>query len=159
YTGVLENATSLVCDGQLVRVLTLKALPTWTEPAFLDSLLVQVPFHCRVQVAVELADDLRALDDLKRRRDQAHLLPTLREKRNQEAEAQEQDVAELIDRNLRSSLRMVRVSLTVVLSVDAALPNAEQLLDSRTQETMRLVGSLHGAQLMVDEYAQLDEFL
>ena len=158
-SGLLENATSLVHDGQLVRVLTLKALPTWTEPALLESLAVSVPFHCRIQVAVELADDLKALDDLKRRRDQAHLLATLREKRNQEAEAQEHDVAELIDRNLRSSVRMVRLALTVVLSVDAALPDADQILDSQTQEVIRLAGSLHGAQLMVDEYAQLDELL
>src|SRR5262249_38403036 len=117
YSGILEQRDSLLCDGQLLRVLTLKSLPTWTEPALLDALLVALPFPCRVQVAVEASDSPRALDDLKRRRDQAHLLATLREKRNQEAEAQEQDVAELIDKNLRSSLRMVRLSLTIVLAV------------------------------------------
>jgi hypothetical protein len=157
--GILEQRESVICDGQLTRVLTLKSLPTWTEPALLEALLVSLPFHCRVQVAVETFDSVRALDDLKRRRDQAHLLATLRERRNQEAEAQEQDVAELIDKNLRSSLRMVRIALSVVLSVDSRRPDAQVILDGQTQEVKRLVGALHGAQLMVDEHAQLDELL
>ncbi len=159
FSGVLEQRDSLVCDGQLMRVLTLKALPTFTEPALLEALLVGLPFHCRVQVAIEASDSIRALDDLKRRRDQAHLLATLREKRNQEAEAQEQDVAELIDQNLRSSLRMVRVSVSIVLSVDARRPDAALVLDGQTHEVKRVVAGLHGAQIMVDEYAQLDELL
>ena len=159
YTGICETADGLRHDGHLTRILTLKSLPTWTEPALLDGLLVNLPFHARVQVAFEFGDNTKALDDLKRRRDQAHLLVTIREKRNQEAEAQEDDVAELIDKNLRSSLRMARFSLSIVLSVDASLPDAELVLAGQAQEVMRLVGGLHGAQLMVDEYAQLDEFL
>jgi type IV secretory pathway VirB4 component len=159
FSGVLEQRDSLVCDGQLMRVLTLKALPTFTEPALLEALLVGLPFHCRVQVAIEASDSIRALDDLKRRRDQAHLLATLREKRNQEAEAQEQDVAELIDQNLRSSLRMVRVSVSIVLSVDARRPDAALVLDGQTHEVKRVVAGLGGAQIMVDEYAQMDELL
>src|SRR5262249_14991409 len=129
YSGIFEQRDRILCDGQLIRVLTLKALPAWTEPALLEGLLVGLPFHCLVTVAIEPSDSIRTLDDLKRRRDQAHLLATLREKRNQEAEAQEEDVAELIDRNLRSSLRMVRISATVVLSVDARRPDASQVLE------------------------------
>ena len=158
-SGILEERDSLVCDGLLVRVLTLKALPTWTEPALLEGLLVGLPFHCRVQVAIEASDSVRVLDDLKRRRDQAHLLATLRERRNQEAEAQEEDVAELIDRNLRSSLRMLRLSVTVVLAVSARRPDAALVLDGQTHEVKRIASGLHGAQFMVDEHAQLDELL
>src|SRR5262249_19891843 len=120
YSGISEDRDVLHLDGELLRVLTLKALPTATEPALLESLLVGLPFHCLTTLAIEATDSIGTLEDLKRRRDQAHLLATLREKRNQEAEAQEEDVAELIDRNLRSSLRMVRLALTVVLSVDAS---------------------------------------
>jgi hypothetical protein len=132
-TGVLEESRQLRLGTQLVRVLTLRSLPQQTEPALLESLLIGLPFHCRTVLAVEALDQLKAVDDLKRRRDQAHLLATMREKRNQEAEAQEQDVAELIDHNLRSTLRMVRLSLTVVLTVDLA---QEASVDTQNRPVM-----------------------
>jgi conjugal transfer ATP-binding protein TraC len=159
FAGLNEGADRVRLDGQLLRVLTLKALPTWTEPALLEALLVSLPFHARVQVTVEALEGLRALDELKRRRDQAHLLATLRERRNQEAEAQEHDAEELIEKNLRSSVRMVRLGLTVILSVPADAPFADRTLEAETQEVIRLVSGLHGAQLMVDEHAQEDELL
>lgn len=159
FSGLVEGRDRLLLDDQLVRVVTLKSLPTWTEPALLEALLVGLPFHCRIALAVEALDSLQVLDQLKRRRDQAHLLATLREKRNQEAEAQEQDVAELIDKNLRSSVRMVRIGLTVVLSVDRHEPDAELVLERQTAEVLRAINGLHGAQAMVDEHNQVDEFL
>jgi len=159
FTGIEEKRDRLVHGGRLVRVLTLKSLPTWTEPALFEVLAAGLPFHARVHIAIEALDSLKALDGLKRRRDQAHLLATLREKRNQEAEAQEADVAELIDRNLQSSIRMVRVAVSVVLSVDASAPDAPVLLERQTAEVLRILSSLHGAQGMVDELCQLDEFL
>ena len=110
FSGLEEQRDRLVLDGKLIRVLTMKGLPSMTEPALLEALLVTLPFHCRVHVAVELLDSISSLDDLKRKRDQAHLLATFREKRNQEAEAQETDVAELIDKNLRSSVRMASLA-------------------------------------------------
>jgi type IV secretory pathway VirB4 component len=54
---------------------------------------------------------------------------------------------------------MVRLSLSIVLSVDARRADAETLLDGQTHEVKRLVAGLHGAQLMVDEYAQIGELL
>lgn len=159
FSGIREANDHLVLDGQLVRVLTLKSLPTWTEPALIEALLVTLPFHARVQVAVEALESMQALDELKRRRDQAHLLATLREKRNQEAEAQEQDAHELIDKNLRSSVRMMRLTLSIVLAVPADRPEAARVLEAQTHEVIRIVSGLHGAQIMVDEHAQLDEFL
>ena len=159
FSGLEERRDRILLDGKLIRVLTLKSLPSMTEPALLEALLVTLPFHCRIHVAVELLDAIESLDDLKRKRDQAHLLATLREKRNQEAEAQEADVAELIDKNLRSSVRMARVALSVVLSVDAASENPGQTLEKQTAEVVRVASSLFGGQLMIDEMGQLDEFL
>lgn len=159
FTGIVEERGRLVIGDRLARVITLKQLPSWTEPALLEALLVSLPFHCRIALAIETLETAKALDELKRKRDQAHLLATLREKRNQEAEAQEQDVAELIDKNLRSSVRMVKVALSVVLSVDASEHEAGERLDRETAEVLRIVNSLHGAQAMIDDYNQLDEFL
>jgi len=159
FSGIEEQRDRLIIDGKRLRVLTLKSLPTLTEPALLEALLVSLPFHCRIHLAVEVLDSLASLDDLKRKRDQAHLLATLREKRNQEAEAQEADVADLIDKNLRSSVRMTRVALSVVLTVDAADPQGERTLEKQTAEVIRIGSSLFGAQMMVDELGQLDEFL
>ncbi len=159
YAGLEERRDRLVLDGQLVRVLTLKSLPTATEPALLEALIVGLPFHVRLQVAIEALDESAAITDLKRRRDRAHLLANLRERRNQEAEAAERDVAELIDANLQSTLRMVRIAVTMVLSVDASVPDPGLVLDRQTAEVLRLFHGLHGAQAMVDDLGQLDEFL
>lgn len=158
-TGVVEARDQLRLGAQLVRVLTLRSLPTHTEPALCEALTTALGFPCRVTVAIEALDSLAALDQLKRRRDQAHLLATLRERRNQEAEAQEADVAELIARNLQSSLRMVRVALTVVLSVPADAPDAAAQLARQTADVLRIISSLYGAQALVDEHAQLDGWL
>jgi type IV secretory pathway VirB4 component len=158
-TGVAEHQRHLVVGDRLVRVVTLRSLPTWTEPALFEALVVALPFHCRVTVALEALDSLKALDELKRRRDQARMMASLKQKRNQEAEAQQDDVEDLIDKNLRSSVRMMRVSLSVVLCVDAALPEADAVLDRQAAEVLRLLAQLHGAQGMIDEYAQLDEWL
>jgi hypothetical protein len=159
FSGIEEARSHLVLDGHLHRVLTLGSLPTTTQPALLEALLLGLPFHCRIALGVEALDPLRALDELKRRRDQAHLLATLRERRNQEAEAQEQDVGELIDQNLGSSIRVMRVSLSVVLRVPLAQAEAHATLERQTAEVLRVASSLAGLQLMIDELGQLDEFL
>src|SRR5262249_23157688 len=125
----------------------------------LEGILVALPFHCRIHFAIEPLDSQQVLDQLKRKRDQAHMLATLRERRNQEAEAQEDDVAALIDELLRSSIRLVRLALTVVLSVDSGRPDAMAILEKQTAAVLNAASKLHGTQMMVDEHAQLDEFM
>ncbi len=159
FSGIHERARDLFLDGQRLRVLTLKSLPTETHPGLLEPLLVALPFHVRTSFAVETLDSLTALDHLKQKRDQAHVLATFKERRNQEAEAQEEDVLQLIEQNLQSSVRMTRVCLSVVLSVDDERPDAEQVLDRQEADVLRVVGGMRGAQLMLDELCQLPEFL
>src|SRR5262249_16389000 len=159
FTGIEERRDRLTLGAEHVRVLTLRSLPDATEPTMLEGLLIALPFHCRVVLAIETLDSLKSLDALKRKRDQAHMLATMREKRNQEAEAQEDDVAELIDKNLRSSVRMVRLSLSVVLSVDSRTQEPDSVLERQTAEVLRVANSLHCMQMMIDELGQLDEFL
>jgi conjugal transfer ATP-binding protein TraC len=163
YSGLTENARSVELDGRLHRVLTLKLLPTWTEAALLESLLVALPAGCRTQLALEMLDTQKAIDGLKRTQDRANVFANSRGRANPEAHAQIQAVADLIDRNLHASIRMVRVALSVVLSVDTAafanLREAEAVLDRQGAEVLRILSSLHGAQGLVEEYAQLDELL
>lgn len=66
-------------------------------------------------------------DQLKRSRDRASMFAGLRQRRNQEAEAQEDDLSELIGHKLRSSVRLVQLSLSIVLIVNASRQGAEAL--------------------------------
>ena len=158
-TAIEERRDRLVAGGKVHRVLTLRCLPTFTTSALLESLLVGLSgVHFRTSFAVEILDTQRALGALKRTRDQAHLMSAHQARRNQEAEAQEDDVLELIDKNLRANIRMVQVVLAVVLTVDAGA-SAGALLDKQTADVIHLVSALNGAQLVVDEMNQLDEFL
>jgi conjugal transfer ATP-binding protein TraC len=158
FTGLEEKKTELGLGSRRIRVLTLKGLPDVTEPAILERLLLGLSFPVRASLSVQALDAFAEMEKLKSRRNQAHLLATMSERRNQDAEAQEDDVAELIDENLRSQVRMVRVSLAVVLSVAEGL-GAEALLEKRTTEVIRTAQNLHGLGLMTDEYRQMGEFL
>ena len=126
-----EHKDTLSLDGRLIRVLTLRGLPTATDPALLEGLTVGLPFSCRVQMTLSVTDDQKALDALKRKRDRAAVHMEGR-KRNQEAEAATHDLEDLIDKNLASSIRMVRVGLSIVLSVDEKASGAAELLDYQT---------------------------
>jgi type IV secretory pathway VirB4 component len=159
FAGIEEERTRLLVDSHLVRVLTVKELPAQTVTAMLDSLNIVFDFDCRVHFAVQLLDQADALDQLKTKRDRAQMLVELRRKRNQEAEAQAEDLGSLIDESLRSTLRIVQVAVSVVLTVDATRKDAAQLLEQQTSAVLRELNRLHGAQGLVDEYAQLDEFL
>jgi type IV secretory pathway VirB4 component len=159
FASAREDIDTLELDGRLLRVITLRDLPTATDPALLEGLTVGLPFSCRVQLAVELLDDQKALDELKVRRNRANAHAALGQRRNQEAEAAAADVEDLIDKNLAASIRMVKVGLSVVLSVDAAAPNARGTLDHQTGEVLRTLAGIHGAQGLIESYAQLDSFL
>ena len=159
FSGIRESERDLLLDGQRMRVLTLKTLPDPTNITLIEPLLVALRFHCRVAFAVETLDSQAALDELKQRRDQSHALANFREKRNQEAEAQEQAIVELIEKILESTLRMTRVALTVVLSVDAQRHDARVELDRQEAEVLRTAAAMPGAQMQVDEFCQLPEFL
>jgi conjugal transfer ATP-binding protein TraC len=159
YAGLREERDRLLLDGHWTRVLTLHQMPSFTCPAHLDALLVNLPFFCRIAFSVEVLDAPQALDQLKKKRDRAHMLATLRERRNQEAEEQEYDATELIQKTLTATTRPVRISLSVVLSVDATRPEAELHLERQTAEVLRVMHSLQGAQSLVDQYNQVDEFL
>lgn len=153
-----EHKDTLSLDGRLIRVLTLRGLPTATDPALLEGLTVGLPFSCRVQMTLSVTDDQKALDALKRKRDRAAVHMEGR-KRNQEAEAATHDLEDLIDKNLASSIRMVRVGLSIVLSVDEKASGAAELLDYQTAETLRVLTTLNGCVGMVETYAQLDSWL
>lgn len=159
FSGLREEPDRLLLDGHWTRVLTLHQMPSFTSPAHLDPLLVELPFFCRIAFAVEILDATKTLDQLKKKRDRAHMLATLRERRNQEAEEQEHDATELIQKTLASTSRPVRISLSVVLSVDASHPNAELHLERQTAEVLRVLHSLQGAQALTDQYNQLDALL
>lgn len=159
FAGIEEDRDRLLVDRHLVRVITLKELPTQTATAMLDSLGVVFDFDCRVHFAVEILDNLTALDELKKKRDRAQMFAGLRQKRNQEAEAQAEDLGALIDHALRSTLRIVQVAVSVVLSVNCSTKDAAGVLERQTSDVLRELNRLYGAQGLVDEYAQLDEFL
>lgn len=159
FSGVSEKRDHLLHDRHMTRVITLRLLPTGTWSAMLERLLVELSFHCRVAFAVEMLDTVGVVKSLKRRRDQAHLFATLREKRNQEAERQEEDLSHLIDKLLASSSRVVRLSLSVVVSVDTREEDPHALLDQQTAEVVRAIQALQGAEALIEEYSQLDEFL
>jgi hypothetical protein len=159
FAGIEEARDRLLVDRHLVRVITLKELPTQTATAMLDSLGVVFDFDCRIHFAVEILDNLDALDELKKKRDRAQMFAGLRQKRNQEAEAQAEDLGALIDQALRSTLRIVQVAVSVVLSVDGATKDAAGVLERQTSDVLRELNRLYGAQGLVDEHAQLDEFL
>ena len=158
-SSVLEKSDTLELDGHLVRTLTMRELPTATDSALLEGLTVALPFAFRVQVALVIEDDERALAALKRKRDQANAHAQLSTRRNQEAEAQAADVEDLIDKNLDASIRMVNVTVTVVLSVPESDASARDQIEHQTAEVLRVFASLHGAQALVERYAQLDGFL
>jgi type IV secretory pathway VirB4 component len=159
FTGVHVEKDHLVVGDQLVRVVTLKGLPTTTHPAMVERLMVELPFFFRLAYSVELLDSTSTMDELRRRRDQATTLATLRQSRNQEAEAQAGALSELIDKTLQASVCMTQLGLTVVLSVDRRHANAIEILDQQGAEVLRVVSALQGAQALVDEYMQLDEWL
>lgn len=159
FASTREDLDTLELDGRLLRVVTLRDLPTMTDPAMLEGLTVALPFACRVQLAVEVLDDQKALDQLKGKRDRANAHAALGQRRNQEAEAAAADVEDLIDKNLAASIRMVRVGLAVVLSVDARAADATERLEQQTAEVLRMMAGLHGAQGLVERYGQLDAWL
>jgi type IV secretory pathway VirB4 component len=159
FSPLEERRDHIVLGGIRHRVVTLRSLPTWTEPAMLEPLLSELAFHARIAFAVEMLDSERVVSDLKRRLDRATILASTRARRNQEAEAQLEDIDHLIDETLRSTLRLTRVSLSVVLSVRDDLPDAGLVLERQTAAVLRVLHKLHGAQGLVDECAELDEFL
>lgn len=159
FANLREDVDTFELDGRRMRVVTLRDLPTMTDPALLEGLTVTLPFPCRVQLALEICDDQKALDQLKRKRDQANAHAQLGKRRNQEAEAAAADLEQLIDKNIDASIRMVRIALSVVLSVDSRSPDADAQLEHQTAEVLRALAGLHGAQGMVETYAQLDSFL
>jgi type IV secretory pathway VirB4 component len=156
---LVEDARLLRLDGKLLRVVSLRTLPLYTTPALLERLTVSLPYPARVQMALETLEQQSVLDRLKRRRDQAHMHATRSERRNQEAEVAERDVEQIIERALSSSVRIVRVAVTVVLEVDERAPDAERQLDQQTSEVLRLFASMNGAEGRVEEYSQLDGWL
>lgn len=158
FAGVAEQQRHLTVDGRRLRVLTLKNLPAFTEPALLETLTVALPYEVTVQLGLEVLDDQKSLDALKRKRDRALALAQAAQRRNQEAEAQHIEVAELIDENLYANIRMVRLSLTVVLGVTDG-SEADRQLDEQTSEVLRLLSRAHGADGLVEDYAQLDTWL
>ena len=159
FASVREQARSLSLDGRRLRLLSLARLPEQTSDAMLEVLTVALPFPCQVVVSIEVLDDRQVLDQLKRKRNRAYELATVSHRRNPEAEAQHRDVEELIDQSLYSSIRVARLALAVVLSVDEQEEAPEEVLDAQTAEVLRVVSSLHGAEGLVEEYAQLDSWL
>ncbi len=159
FSPLEEARDHLLLDGVRLRVVTLKSLATWTEPAMLEPLLAELPFHCRIAFAVEALDSEKVVSDLKRRLDRAAILASARGRRNQEAEAQLSDIDHLLEETLRSTLRLTRLSLSVVLAVPNDRPDAALVLERQTAAVLRVLHKLHGAQGLVDLCAQLDEFL
>ena len=159
FSAVREEARHLELDGRLLRVLSLLRLPEQTSDAMLECLTVALGFPCRVVVSVEMLDDRKVMDQLKRKRNRAAELAMMSTRRNPEAEAQHRDVEELIDQSLYSSIRVARLALAVVLSADARLPDPGEVLDAQAAEVLRLLSTLEGAEGLVEEYAQLDSWL
>lgn len=159
FAGARETPRALLIDGHLHRVITMSALPSSTCAAMVEQLTLQLPFSCRIQTTIELLDDQRALDRLKRTRNQASALAAGAARRNQEAEAQQADLEALIDQVLRGSLRLVRFALAVVLRVPASSADPNERLDQQSAEVLRVIAQLHGAQGQIEEYGQLDAFL
>jgi hypothetical protein len=159
FSSVREEATELVCDGQRMRVISMRGLPTATAPALLERLTVGFPYACRAQMALEVLEQQAILDRLKRRRNQATMHATRAQNRNQEAEAAARDVEDIIDRALSSAIRIVQVAVTVVLSVDDWGESSQRMLDAQTQEVLRAFAGMQGAEGRVEEYSQLDGWL
>ena len=158
FSDLEERRDTISLDGRLIRTISLSGLPTATDPALLEGLTVGLPFSCRIQLSLSITDDQKSLDTLKRKRDRA-LMQMEGIKRNQEAEAANSDLEDLIDQNLGSSIRMVRVGLSVVLSVDESEKGAKELLEYQTTETLRTLTTLNGCEGLVETYAQLDSWL
>jgi len=157
-TSVTEGIDQLALGHQLVRVITLRSLSTHTYPGLIEQLQLMLTPGCRMAVAVEALDDLKEVAELKRRRDRAGMLARSRAKRDNEAEAQYDDVDELIDETLRSSVRSMRIAVSVVLTVDGTDSDATSVLDRLTAEVLRTCSGMNGAQALHDTHAQLDEW-